>query len=201
MRKRKLQSVYQSGFTLIELLVVIAILGALMAMGAAGGGAIREQARSAQARNDTVAMVTAIKAFYSDYSRYPIPTSKTDDTPFDPGPKAEGNREVMDILRGRDTAMNPRETVYYEGKAAKESSGVPPKGGVSKDGGFFDPWGSTYGIVVDADYDGRLEYKGTQLRDLTDEEKTISGGAGVFSLGNPKKKGTINSPVSILSWR
>ena len=60
-----------NGFTLIELLVVITILGILMSLGVSGASAIRNQAKNAQARNDCAGLSTAIKAFYSDYSRYP----------------------------------------------------------------------------------------------------------------------------------
>lgn len=184
----------RNGFTLIELLVVITILGILMSMAVGGTSAIKEQSRSAQARTDVTGVAIAIKAFYNDYSRYPVPGTKTDDTPFEPQKGAEGNKEVLNILVGADTTLNPRGQVYYEGKSAKAGKDGGPINGLSKEGGLFDPWGFTYGILVDGDYDQKLKYDGAAMKDLDDTARIVSGGAGVFSLGPKQKK-------PILSWQ
>jgi prepilin-type N-terminal cleavage/methylation domain-containing protein len=179
------------GFTLIELLVVITILGILMSLGVSGASAIRNQAKNAQARNDCAGLSTAIKAFYSDYSRYP--TARRDDVTLEPGKTPEGNSEVIGALTATDAALNPRQVMYYENKMAKKAkSGSGYTGGLAE-GALFDPWGSTYGILMDGNYDGRLEYTGSALK-LPEDAKSISGGVGVFSLGNDKEKG-------ILSWQ
>ena len=179
------------GFTLIELLVVITILGILMSLGVSGASAIRNQAKNAQARNDCAGLSTAIKAFYSDYSRYP--TARRDDVALEPGTTPEGNSEVIGALTATDATLNPRQVMYYENKMAKKGkSGSGYTGGLAE-GALFDPWGSTYGILMDGNYDGKLEYGGSALK-LPEEAKSISGGVGVFSLGNDKEKG-------ILSWQ
>lgn len=180
-----------NGFTLIELLVVITILGILMSLGVSGASAIRNQAKNAQARNDCAGLSTAIKAFYSDYSRYP--TARRDDVVLEPGTTPEGNSEVIGALTATDATLNPRQVMYYENKMAKKSkSGSGYTGGLAE-GALFDPWGSTYGILMDGNYDGKLEYSGAALK-LPEEAKSVSGGVGVFSLGNDKEKG-------ILSWQ
>jgi prepilin-type N-terminal cleavage/methylation domain-containing protein len=56
--KKNLHFKSSGGFTLIELLVVITILGILMSLAVSGSGAIRNQARSAQARNDCTSLST-----------------------------------------------------------------------------------------------------------------------------------------------
>ena len=179
------------GFTLIELLVVITILGILMSLGVSGASAIKNQAKNAQARNDCAGLSTAIKAFYSDYSRYP--TSRRDDVVLEPGTTPEGNSEVIGALTATDATLNPRQVMYYENKMAKKAkSGSGYTGGLAE-GALFDPWGSTYGVLMDGNYDGKLEYSGSALK-LPEEAKSISGGVGVFSLGNDKEKG-------ILSWQ
>jgi len=64
----------RSGLTLIEVLVVIfviAILTGLLLPGSHQGAA----ARKAMARNDLTQLVTATKAFYTDYGFYPIDPS------------------------------------------------------------------------------------------------------------------------------
>ena len=180
-----------NGFTLIELLVVITILGILMSLGVSGASAIRNQAKNAQARNDCAGLSTAIKAFYSDYSRYP--TARRDDVTVEPSTAAPGNSEVIGALTATDATLNPRQVMYYENKTAKKSkTGTGYTGGLAE-GSLFDPWGKTYGVLMDGDFDGKLQYTGTTLN-LPEDSKAISGGVGVFSLGNDKDKG-------ILSWQ
>jgi prepilin-type N-terminal cleavage/methylation domain-containing protein len=179
------------GFTLIELLVVITILGILMSLGVSGASAIRNQAKNAQARNDCAGLSTSIKAFYSDYSRYP--TARRDDVTLEPATTPSGNSEVIGALTATDATLNPRQVMYYENKNAKKSkTGAGYVGGLAE-GALFDPWGNTYGVLLDGDFDGKLEYGGSALN-LPNESKSISGGVGVFSLGNAKDKG-------ILSWQ
>jgi len=179
------------GFTLIELLVVITILGILMSIGVSGASAIRNQAKNAQARNDCAGLSTAIKAFYSDYSRYP--TALRNDVTIEPSIGAPGNSEVIGALTATDALLNPRQVMYYENRTAKRTkTGSGYVGGLAE-GHLFDPWGKTYGVLMDADFDGKLQYNGTALN-LSEESRLISGGVGVFSLGNDKDK-------SILSWQ
>jgi prepilin-type N-terminal cleavage/methylation domain-containing protein len=179
------------GFTLIELLVVITILGILMSIGVSGASAIRNQAKNAQARNDCAGLSTAIKAFYSDYSRYP--TARRDDVTLEPSTGTPGNSEVIGALIATDATLNPRQIMYYENKAAKKMKPGSGYSGGLAEGSLFDPWGKTYGVLMDGDFDGKLQYGGTNLN-LPEEAKSISGGVGVFSLGNDKDK-------SILSWQ
>jgi prepilin-type N-terminal cleavage/methylation domain-containing protein len=197
-----------SGFTLIELLVVITILGILMSLGVSGAGAVRNQARTAQARNDCAGLSTAIRSFFTDYSRYPVSLSKRDDAPYEAGSNSSGNSEVIGALLATDLTINPRGVVYYENKSAKVGSNGNPTGGISN-GGVFDPWGFTYGICVDGDYDGTLKYTGQALKyyssapgDTPEDRWTpIPGGAGVFSLGKDQCSGNSKQPASgILSW-
>ena len=197
-----------SGFTLIELLVVITILGILMSLGVSGAGAVRNQARTAQARNDCAGLSTAIRSFYTDYSRYPVPLSKKDDAPYEAIADASGNKEVIGALLATTVDLNPRGVVYYENKSAKIGASGNPTGGISE-GGVFDPWGYTYGICIDGDYDGSLKYSGQALKYYTsapgdttaDLWTTIPGGAGVFSLGRDQCSDKIKQPApGILSW-
>jgi prepilin-type N-terminal cleavage/methylation domain-containing protein len=198
----------QSGFTLIELLVVITILGILMSLGVSGAGAVRNQARTAQARNDCAGLSTAIRSFYTDYSRYPVPSNKKDDAPYEASGDSTGNADVIGALLATDVAVNPRGVVYYENKSAKVGASGNPTGGIWK-GAVFDPWGYTYGICVDADYDGSLKYSGQALKyynsapgDTPDDRWTaIPGGAGVFSLGKDQCSSKSSRPApGILSW-
>jgi general secretion pathway protein G len=200
---------YTGGFTLIELLVVVTILGILMSLAVNGAGAIRSQARAAQARNDCTGVSTAIRAFYTDYSRYPVSVSKSDNSPYEAQSESSGNSEVIKALMAVDTAINPRGVVYYESKMAKPSANDQWVGGIH-DGGLFDPWGYTYGICVNVQSAPDFKYTGSVLKyysskpgDIADEIwQPITSGIGVFSLGKDQcsdKKSSSPAP-GILSW-
>ena len=202
-----------AGFTLIELLVVVTILGILMSLAFTGSGAIRNQARSAQARNDCASLSSAIKAFYTDYSRYPVGVGKSDDAPYEPDTVETANSEVINALTGFDAVVNPRGIRYYEGKAAKKNSaglwagGLFPFSSTLASSSLFDPWGFSYGICVDGDNDGSLKYTGSKLKfyqsqlgDVADDVwKAIPGNVGVFSLGKDQCSSEKAAP-GILSW-
>ena len=63
------------GFTLIELLVVIAIIAILAAMLLPVLSKVKVQAQVTKARTETQAIATAIEAYDSDYSRFPVSTN------------------------------------------------------------------------------------------------------------------------------
>jgi len=62
----------RSGFTLIELLTVIAIIAILMGLLLPALNAAKNAAKKASAKNDLSQLVTAVKAFYTDYGVYPV---------------------------------------------------------------------------------------------------------------------------------
>jgi len=123
-----------AAFTLVELLVVIAIIITLAGLGFAGLQGAMESSRKAQARNDVTQVAAAVKAYQLEYGRMP----------------EDGN--VIAQLTGE----NPKDIVFLELKAAK---GSPPKGGIS-DGQLLDPWGQEYTIMLDDDYDNKMDHNG-----------------------------------------
>ncbi len=141
------------GFTLIELLVVISIIGILMSLLFPAVNGAMNAAKKAKAKNDVVQIVTAVKAFETEYGRVPT---------VDPG-KDEyfwtqaNNNNLFNALRGQglDKTQNPRDITFIEIKAAK---GKPLKDGVGTDGIFYDPWGTPYAVKIDSKYDHKMKY-------------------------------------------
>jgi prepilin-type N-terminal cleavage/methylation domain-containing protein len=143
----------QSAFTLIELLVVIVIIAVLMGVAFPVFSSIQNQAKKTQAKNDVTQIVTAVNAFYTEYGRYPLPTSTSGDG-YSVGDGTTASKAMFDALRGLDLGLNSRQIVFIS--PAEDTTQPSPKGKVGSDGQFHDPWSSPYSIRIDADYDNKV---------------------------------------------
>src|SRR6266478_4437242 len=86
-----------SGFTLIELLTVIAIIAILMAL--LFPALKKDPVLNAQANNDLQGVVTAVKAYVTEYGKFPEVTA--------PGGPAPAGGAAADALVGDDAAGIP----------------------------------------------------------------------------------------------
>lgn len=168
------------GFTLVELLTVIAIIAVLMGLLFPAIGSAKESARRAQAKNDCIQIVTAVKAYYTEYGKYPITSGA--------GSYTTSNSDVINELRNVNSTINPRQIVFLEVPEAKVS-GAEARGGVSTSGNWVDPWGSTYRIAIDGDYDNQVSISGS----------TVYTGAAAWSLGKAKSESATSD--HICSWQ
>src|SRR5262245_707075 len=64
------------GFTLIELVVVITVIVILMALLFPAFKGVQDQAKRTQAKNDITQIVTAINAYYTEYGKMPVDSTK-----------------------------------------------------------------------------------------------------------------------------
>jgi prepilin-type N-terminal cleavage/methylation domain-containing protein len=165
-------------FTLIELLTVIAIIAILMGLLFPVFSTVRESARKTQAKSDEANIVTAVKAYYTEYGKYPAPLSTGTSNAFYGAGTVSGitwtgnNSLLFDILRNNTagsnsstvTSFNPRQIVFMELPSVKNNttpvSGVIPNGstgpGNTTAGTYYDPWGSPYNVGIDAGYSNSI---------------------------------------------
>ncbi len=130
----------KSGFTLIELLVVIAILMILMSLILTGVFAVKRYARIAAVRTQMDQVETAWKAYFDDYRAFPSsPTITVMDV------------AALDILRGTDSVLNPREIQYLD-------IDIDP----TED--LVDFWGTIIHIALDTDNDNKVTVPGEVIR-------------------------------------
>lgn len=139
---------HRAGFTLVELLTVIAIIGVLMGLLFPVIGSVQENARKLQAKNDIGQVGVAIKAFVTEYGRFPFSNGSAD---VDYG---EDNNTLIAALVGSDTQENPRRLSFLDPPIAKGPQGNKKYGGVSpQNGKFYDPWGHALRFRYDGNYD------------------------------------------------
>src|SRR5262249_39717022 len=164
-------------FTLIELLVVIAIIGILVGLLFPAFKAVQTQARQTQAKNDLTQIVNAVNAFYTDYGKYPLVTA---DTIY--GSTAMPNNTLFDVLRGIDTANNPRQIVFISPPDVKDPNN--PRSGIGTAaanlGRYFDPWGRSYLVEIDGGYNNSVANPYTANAGAT---PNLSIGVIAWSLG------------------
>ncbi len=159
---------HKRAFTLIELLVVIAIIAILIGLLFPAFKAVQNQARQTQAKNDLTQIVNAVNAFYTDYGKYPIPTSV--ETTYGPGGTPATNETLFNELRGcpnpptgscqAAATINTRLIVFISPPDVKNAnaprSGIGTTVGVGGKGQYFGPWGNNYSIRIDGDYNNQV---------------------------------------------
>ncbi len=203
-------------FTLVELLTVIAIIAILMGLLFPGFFIARERTVNSEARAACMNIVSAVKAYQTDYGKYPSVLATTPTTPADvivgdtAGGAAAGNENLFNILRAIPTgtnaahALNPRKTVFFEGRNARNAA--TPKNGFATTGAYFDPWGAQYCVAIDADFDNQLTT--LPYQDFNGATKGPRTGIGAYALGKDGKLGINgsfkeggNTSDDVISWQ
>lgn len=206
-------------FTLIELLVVIAIIGILAGMLLPALGAMKVRALKSRAKTEMQNIGNAISTYEATYSRLPLlaPSGAEDVTfglspttypPILSIPGRNGTRVVptnaniiailMDeekfkngsVTSNLNHTLNPQRISMLSAKQTSEVGGS----GVGTDGEYRDPWGNSYVVSLDYDFDdqcqdvvyGRMSVSQTSAgsqtgyNDLFNPNKVSSGNTDEF---------------------
>jgi prepilin-type N-terminal cleavage/methylation domain-containing protein len=144
------------GFTLIELLVVISIIVVLAAAGFAAGNAAILRARKATALATATAIESAVNNFYTEYGSMPTSSSSTQDDTVE-----TDNVQFLNILLGQEgtgtNVLNTRAIRFLSVKEGKgKKNGLIYNSGGATVLGLYDPWGGTFKVKLDLDYDEKV---------------------------------------------
>jgi len=178
---------HRRGFSLIELLVVIAIIAVLAAAGFGAGNLAINNAKKTTAQAAAQGVVGAVNSFYTDNASMPVPSGGSS---VDGGTKFQTDAvegiKVLNILLGMEEEINTKKVRYLnakEGKAKKDGIIYNQTGKEAT--GMYDPWGNPYIIVLDTNYEERIEVKPGNT-----EIQLNSRRCAVYSGGQDKKLGT-----------
>ncbi len=149
-----------AAFTLIELLVVIAIIAVLMGLAFPAYQKVQDSAKRVSAKNDITQIVTAVNAFYTEYGQYPCGAqSGADAMDYYTGNNTD-KKNLFDALRvpfpSTPPALNPRGIVFLQPAGVKSDVAGQRRSGIGGDGVYYDPWGGTYRVKMDNNYNGLL---------------------------------------------
>ncbi len=130
------------GFTLLELLIVIGLMVVLAGLMIPAFHKVQVEGKNRRSETESAIIASAIQAYKLRAGHFPAPTDDLtggSDVAYGRG-ESEDNRWVMNELRDADPP------VLDEGKFRWDSNG-----------NVLNPWDQQYRIVLDLDYDGRVD--------------------------------------------
>jgi hypothetical protein len=97
--------------------------------------------------------------------------------------------------------LNSKQIVFLSPPDAKDQ--VNPRGGIkTADGQFFDPWGRTYAITMDANYDNQIDNPYTANAGATPlRNGVIALSLGKSGDGGSGDKNSAQSKDDVISWQ
>jgi len=172
---------YRRAFTLLELLVVITIIAILVSLGAAVASKVIVQAKRVEARNAAIQIASAIRAYQTDYSKWPLILDA--DRELTRAERSDLYKILIASPRNDQVVQdrNPRATIFLS--APDASNG---RNGLDESFDYLDPWGEPYRIILDGDYDTQIASLPDPFDETFSEGRPLREGVAVFSEGYPE---------------
>lgn len=152
----------KNGFTLVELLVVIAIITVLASAGFIMANRAILKARQVTCLATAVAVENSVNSFFSEYGSMPMPSISQDTTVATCDKAPSFNLSFLTAMLGEEvgtSALNSKAIKFLtarEGRNNKDGL-MYNKGSAGTVKGLYDPWGGPLLVMLDGDYDERLE--------------------------------------------
>lgn len=175
------------GFAITGLILgyVLSVLSVIVIMLAYNGfKTAMSRAKSVQERGAIMQIEMAFQNFFDEYGM--LPNEGTSDATFD----SHKDTAMFEALLGDDKTLSPKSIKYLTMREGKDrKNGVVYDASGTSVIGVFDPWGGTYKIRLDLDYDNQIEVNGEILKGRR---------VAVWSDGPDQMAGTADD---IYSWR
>lgn len=163
---------------MIELLVVITIIGLLAAILIPSIAAALKTAKKTRAMRQVGDLEGAIKRYYSEYGKMPVPTGVNGqaDRLFT-GAEQAGVVEIL-INNSLDPAVNPKKMVFLdlEPSSFGVDTVVAMQAALRAGTAYKDPWGTDYGILMDLNFDEKISGTTGGFADIRAKAAVYSGG-------------------------
>lgn len=146
-----------NGFTLVELLVVITIIAVLAGAATPMAMSAIQKAKRTRALNTCVSIASAVNAYYTEYGAMPK-DNMTTDTRVD----TKTDIDFLNVLLGTETGNTPLNTRALKLLNVEQGNGnkdglIYTSGSAGTITGLYDPWGGRYFVMLDGDYDEKIE--------------------------------------------
>lgn len=152
----------KNGFTLVELLVVIAIIAVLASAGFTMGTRAILKGRQVSTLATATALESSVNNFFTEYGSMPMLAITQDTTVGTCSRAAQFDINFLTIMLGEEVgnaALNSKAIKFLtarEGRNNKDGL-IYNSGSAGLVKGLFDPWGGPFMVMLDGDYDERLE--------------------------------------------
>jgi prepilin-type N-terminal cleavage/methylation domain-containing protein len=173
-----------AGFTLIELLVVITIIGLLAAILVPSIAGALKGAKKARAMGQIKDLDGAIKRYFAEYNKMPVPTGNGGVDKLLTGAE---QAKVIQILINVTTNLNPKQIVFLDLDPASfgVKTTVEMLAALASGKPYQDPWKADYGILMDLNFDEKIT--GTPYGDIRAKVAVYSGGENGDTANPPYK--------------
>jgi prepilin-type N-terminal cleavage/methylation domain-containing protein len=125
-------------FTIIEMLVVLAIISLIVGMLLAGISIAKESARETKADAEMVQIQQAVAQYKSTFKDFPSSTASFN----------SGSAEWSTMITYLNGTANARKQSFLKGEISTT------------------PWGGSYSITFDTDWDNQVNANGTNVADV-----------------------------------